>query len=617
MLKRIFPILGAALGAAMLLAACGRESRYDLLIVGGGSSGTAAGITAARMGARVLLVEETPWLGGMLTAAGVSAVDGNHNLRGGFFGEFCDSLAARYGGADRLRTGWVSNVLFEPSVGNAVLQQIAAQQKTLEIRFDTRLLALAEEPGGWSATLTHGGDTLTVRTKILLDATELGDVAAMAGVGYDIGMDARTESGEAIAPEEANDIVQDLTYVAILREYDRDVTISEPEGYDKSDFACSCQSANCVAPTHGRVLWSPREMLDYGKLPNGKYMLNWPIDGNDYYANIIELTPAERAAELEKAKQFTRCFLYYIQHELGFRNIGLADDEFPTDDGFPPIPYHRESRRIHGIVRFTVEDAKNPYRNTLYRTGIAVGDYPVDHHHQRHPQWQSLPELHFHPIPSYTVPLGVMLPREKRNLIVAEKSISVSNLVNGTTRLQPVTLELGQAAGVLGALAAARNTPPDRISVRDVQRELLAQGCYLLPYLDLPRDHVHFAALQRIGATGLLRGTGANVGWSNQTWFRPESNVAGDELAEGLRSLYPAIDFGELPDTVTVARAGDLLRKIVPGTPVDRKIWEELSLTDFDPERNITRGELAVLFDHAANPFDRVEIDIDGQVKNQ
>lgn len=613
MLKRILPILGAA----ALLAGCGTDARYDLLIVGGGASGTAAGITAARMGSRVLLAEETPWLGGMLTAAGVSAVDGNHRLQGGFFGEFCDSLAAHYGGPDSLRTGWVSNVLFEPSVGNAILQRIAAKQKTLKIRFGTRLLALAEEPGGWRATLAQGRDTLTVRTKVLIDATELGDVAALAGVGYDIGMDARAESGETIAPEAANDIVQDLTYVAILQEYDHDVSIPEPEGYDKSDFACSCRSANCVNATHGRVLWSPREMLDYGKLPNGKYMLNWPIEGNDYYTNIIELSPAERAAELEKAKQFTRCFIYYIQHELGFRNIGLAKGEFPTGDGFPLIPYHRESRRIHGRVRFTVEDAKNPYRNTLYRTGIAVGDYPVDHHHQRHPQWQSLPELHFHPIPSYTIPLAVMLPQERPNLIVAEKSVSVSNLVNGTTRLQPITLELGQAAGVLGSLAAARNTRPELVPVRDVQRELLAQGCYLLPYLDLPRDDVHFAALQRIGATGLLRGVGTNVGWSNQTWFHADKNVAGGELAEGLRSLYPAVDFGTLSDTVTVAEAGELLRRIAPNAKVDARTWDALSLTDFDPGRKITRGELAVLFDHAANPFDGVEIDLCGQLKNQ
>ena len=66
-----------------------------------------------------MIIEEGPWLGGMLTSAGVSAVDGNYNLRSGIFGEFCDSLAFHYGGWDSLKTGWVSNILFEPSVGRA------------------------------------------------------------------------------------------------------------------------------------------------------------------------------------------------------------------------------------------------------------------------------------------------------------------------------------------------------------------------------------------------------------------------------------------------------------------------------------------------------------------
>ena len=91
--------------------------KADVLIVGGGASGTTAGIQAARMGTKTLIAEETSWLGGMLTAAGVSAIDGNSNLPSGIFGEFCDNLVSHYGNAKALQTGWVSNVLFEPSVG--------------------------------------------------------------------------------------------------------------------------------------------------------------------------------------------------------------------------------------------------------------------------------------------------------------------------------------------------------------------------------------------------------------------------------------------------------------------------------------------------------------------
>ncbi len=66
-------------------------------------------------------------------------------------------------------------------------------------------------------------------------------------------------------------------------------------------------------------------------------MINWPIDGNDYYANVIEMSPQERQAVFEKAKNYTKCFIYYIQSELGYKNLGIADDEFPTSDGFPLI----------------------------------------------------------------------------------------------------------------------------------------------------------------------------------------------------------------------------------------------------------------------------------------
>ena len=70
--------------ACLGLFACGSAERYDVVIVGGGASGTAAGLQAARMGARTLIVEEFDWLGGMLTSAGVSATDGNYRLRGGW-----------------------------------------------------------------------------------------------------------------------------------------------------------------------------------------------------------------------------------------------------------------------------------------------------------------------------------------------------------------------------------------------------------------------------------------------------------------------------------------------------------------------------------------------------
>ena len=89
----------------------------DVLVVGGGCSGAAAAIQGARAGARTLVCEETPWLGGMITAAGVSCIDGNEGaLGGGIFRAFRDDMEAHYGGREAVRTGWVSNTCFEPDL---------------------------------------------------------------------------------------------------------------------------------------------------------------------------------------------------------------------------------------------------------------------------------------------------------------------------------------------------------------------------------------------------------------------------------------------------------------------------------------------------------------------
>jgi hypothetical protein len=585
------------------------QTRTDVLILGGGASGTAAGIQAARLGAKAMLVEETPWLGGMLTSAGVSAIDGNHDLHSGFFGEFVDALAAHYGGADKLATGWVSSVLYEPKVGAKILRDFTKREKSLTVLLETRWGAITRTRQGWQVELVpKTGPKRTVLARQLIDGTELGDVAAALGVPADIGMEARSVTGEPVAPEQANGIIQDLTFVATLKDYGpgTDHTIPRPAGYSREEFLCACRTF-CPDTTRPR-LHPCDKMLTYGQLPGGKVMLNWPIDGNDYFANLITATPAERERLVAEAKQHTLRYVYFIQHDLGYRHLGLADDEYPTADRLPMIPYHRESRRIRGVVRFTMEHIAKPFATNLYRTGIAVGNYPIDHHHAKYPA--GVPDLHFVPVPSYSLPAGTLLPQQLDDFIVAEKSISVSNLANGTTRLQPVTLQIGQAAGVMAALAVRQGTAPRQVPVRAIQDELLKAKGYLMPYLDVPATHPHWAAIQRVGATGFLKGTPESYKWMNRTWFRPDSTVTMRELVQGEREVLGQATGSETSDaklTVTQAlaeltrsakQAGWLLRpvKSIAGTP----------------DRLITRAELAALVDELLDPFHRKAVDWKG-----
>lgn len=602
--------------AAVLLSSCAGQN-VDVLIVGGGASGISAGVQSARMGVSTVIVEQTPWVGGMLTSAGVSCVDGNYNLRGGIFGEFADSLAARYGGWEELKTGWVSHINFEPHVGQQVLTNIAHScGSLLQVVRSTQVTAVSGKEGAWKVCVENeDGRKLTYRAKVLIDATELGDIAKECGAQYRIGMEAASLTGESIAPEQSNDVIQDLTYVAVLKDYgpDADMTVDMPEGYDPAPFVNSAQNPLNTESVTGQTIWPAADMITYGALPNGKYMINWPICGNDYYVNAIEMSETERKTAFDKAKHFTMCFLYFIQTELGMKNLALADDEFPTEDRMPFFPYHRESRRITGEAFFTVDAAADPYgyEKPYYRTGIAVGDYAVDHHHYRHPQWQTLPDLHFYPIPSYNVPLGVVLPKNVDGLIVAEKSVSVSNLVNGTTRLQPVVMQLGQAAGALAALAVIEGKDVKQVGVRQVQEALLASDCYIMPYLDLPLTDRYFDAVQRIGATGILRGEGRNVGWANQTWMRLSDQLEADEVYTAGYFDKENV-FGQ--GTVTVAALLDGVKLLGGVYDQPRQWWTALGLEDYDPARVATRLEAAVVIDAALDPFGRFEVDYDGNI---
>ena len=602
-MKRILNY-AVAIVVAAFLTACGGET-YDVVVIGGGVSGTTAGIRAARLGAQTLIVEQGPWLGGMLTSAGVSATDGNYRLRGGMWGELRDSLEAHYGGAQSLKTGWVSNLLFEPSVGARIFRAMADNEEALTVKFETRATSIERTDEGWTLTLEGAEGRQTVECKVLIDGTELGDVAAQLGVKYDIGMESRHVTGEDIAPEEANGIIQDLTMVMILKDYGRDMTIERPADYDSTLFACACENEICRTPKEANRLWSKHMMMTYGRLPNGKIMINWPIEGNDYYVNMIEMNDEERAEAVAKAKAHTRNFLYFIQHDLGLNTLYLADDEFPTDDLMPLMPYHRESRRTVGEVRFKLNHITDPYDFTLYRTAIAVGDYPVDQHHTRYTGWEALPNLYFHSIPSYGLPMGVLLPKEVDGLIVAEKSISVSNIVNGSTRLQPVVLQIGEAAGIVAALAVKQGIEPREVAVREVQREVLAGGGYLLPFLDLPATDPHFGAIQRVGVTGIIEGVGMTVGWENQSWFRIGEAISMDELSRGLHSFDAEIPHIAEQRNVT-------LQDLIDHGSVTAEQWAEWGLEEFDSQRDATRLECAVVIDKVLNPFAK-EVTINGE----
>ncbi len=613
----------------------------DVLVAGGGCSGICAALQAARLGARTILVEETPWLGGMLTAAGVSATDGNHLLPTGLWGEFRQHLYDYYGGPSAVNTGWVSHTLFEPHVGNMIFHQMADDLSTTLTYYHEfwpfRVLKETNRVKG-GVFINNAGDFLVVHADVSIAADECGDFLAMADVPYRIGMEAQWETGEPGASPVATDIIQDITYVVTLKDYGdgADKTIPEPPDYDPEPYWCTCDevcsdTAQYTCPT----------MFNYGRLPNDKFMINWPIHGNDYYLNVLEMTHEERLDALEAAKHFTLGWLYFMQTEGGYIHYGIADDEYPTSDGLALIPYHRESRRMQGLVQFRVQSILDPYNSPdgpLYKTGIAVGDYPIDHHHTKCPEPYS---ESFPKIPSFAVPYGALLPAKTNGLIVAEKSLSVTHMVNGCTRLQPCVMSIGQAAGAAAALASLSDIQPRNISIRKLQQTLLDANCWCLPFVDVQRERWSFQEVQRVGLTGALKGTGLPSGWANKTYFYPEDDVegatAGEALAVCLEQDNPPITSIDLNSTYPLSRS-ETVRAVheVLGSPTpettqpyysdvlsghdaftavqfgyEQGWFEEWAAPPlFEPDVLITREQFAALLDRALDPFNTLAVEL-------
>ena len=584
----------------------------EVLVIGGTTSGISAAIQSARSGAGTIVVEETSWLGGMLTAAGVSATDGNHFLNSGIWNEFRNRLRAHYGGAAALATGWVSNTQFEPHTGDSIFKAMAGETEKLDVIYGYHPEKILKDGKKVTGAIFRNekGEKLVIQADIVIDATDLGDVLFLAGAEYDLGMEAASLTGEPNGPDVSNNIVQDLTWVAILKDYGEgnDKTIEKPEGYNPELYRGSCSM------TVDSILIDCEKMLSYGKLPGNKYMINWPRHGNDIYLNVVEMNRDERLKELQKAKARTLGFIYYIQTELGFSNLGLADDEFPTADRLALVPYHREGRRLKGKVRFTMNNISDIYSgNPLYRTGISVGDYPVDHHHNCNTE---APVIHFPPVPSFNIPAGALIPSNIDGLIVSDKAISVSNLINGSTRLQPVVLLTGQAAGAIAANCVKNRKEPGEINIHEVQQTLLDAGAYLIPLYDVNSTDSDFQSIQRVTATGILQVRGEAYKWANRTWFYPDTTVTINEFTRGLHQYDNKTEENTSTELLSMDKLSELLSEL-SGRDLrpefDRIVMEKNYNTD--GRVPVSKRQVAVLTDMLLNPFGSRDIDFNGNYK--
>lgn len=475
----------------------------DVVVVGGGASGTAAAIQSGRMGVKTCIIEQTDWLGDMLTASGVSAIDGDPAKTSGIFREFLDRVIDYYkkeGKSAQTHLCHVSPFCYEPSVGAAILNEMVSEVPTLKVYYNSYVTKVYREGNlirGVKFKNNKGGDYV-VPAHVVVDATQFGDLMYMANIPYDIGVDKNSTEFHA---DITSQCIQPLTFVAVLEFKGKDVTIPEPKNYNINNYKCTIPNKLCPGSSSQ---FDMERLLEYGHLPNDKMMINVPSHsyGNDYDAASEDLDNFSRADIFQKAKDYSLGYIYFMQKELGFNYYGLSN-EFGTNDKLAKLPYVRESRRLVGQYRLQEEDVlpDSDGRSKIFSDSIAIGDYPIDLHFCERGKGDF-----YYPIPPYQIPYGVTVPKEIDGFLVAGQNISVSHIVNGTTRMQPVVMQLGQAVGMASALSVINDVQPRNVPILELQEKLINAGSKVLYFSDINTDSFSYPYVTKLALKNILRG---------------------------------------------------------------------------------------------------------------
>lgn len=531
----------------------------DVLVVGGSQSGVTAAIQAARQGSRVALVSQGEWLGGSLTEAGIAAIDGNELLafQTGLWGEFISRLAKKE--ENLLQYGWVSFFTFNPKLGNEVFVDWVGEEKNIIWLKNLKPTEVILDQLGKYPKFTgvKFSDSSSIKAKVTIDATEFGDLLELGKVPYRLGWEYAGEFKEPSAPLAKSSLMmryplQELTWAFFIKDYgkgNKAPKITTPVGYTlekaRKRFWCAFKDENIHKKASGRSsknwrfeykeaekyqsFFTNETFLTYGQVGPDLFMMNWPKCGNDYSLGIERLfskKPEDKQRFYKEARTYSLWFAKYIQDTLGER-FGLADEVFTASEdnnqipGFAYIPYNREVRRLEGLETLTENEIlpklKEGEKARYLPESIAIGNYANDHHYFEMAKPSSSKFFKLAPKSikwggrytgtPFSIPYKVLLPVKVDGLIVAEKSWSVSHIANGSTRLQPVCMLVGQAAGSAASIAAKKNILPFNVSVKELQAVLLNDPVSpptLIPLYDLKPDNPYRAAIQRLILSGVI-----------------------------------------------------------------------------------------------------------------
>lgn len=427
--RRTF-LMGLAAGAGAAI----REVKADVLVVGGGTAGAVAAIQAARLGARTVVVEAGPMLGGTTTAAGVDYPGLFHawgrQVIAGIGWDLVKAAVELGGGVlpdfsvPPGRQHWRHQVRMSGGL-YAALAEEACLKAGVELRYYETPVAARREGGVWRLEVVGKGTRVEVAARQVVDAT--GNAAVVGLMGYERLREAETQPG-TLMYRLGGYFVEDLNFAEL-------------------------EKAGRAAMAEGR-LKSGDYLGSFEGYLTARGSNQMHIAGAD--SSTSELHTATNARGRASLLRMMR----FLRSQPGFEKLRL--EAVAAEAGV------RETYRVRGEKVVTVEDYRSGRR---FEDAVAYSFYPIDLHVEGGVKPEPLQEGVV-----ATIPLGALVPKGSEGVVVAGRCVSSDRLANSALRVQASSMAMGQAAGAAAALAVEHGVGVGRVPMGVLRKALRGSG---------------------------------------------------------------------------------------------------------------------------------------------
>lgn len=407
--------------------------------------------------------------------------------------------------------------------------------------------------------------------KVFVDATYEGDLGAAARVPFRLGREGKDEFQEPGAgrvykywggPEGAgstfqgDNAVQSYNYrLCLTNNPSNRLEVKKPLKYNREEYVSLIEDVwsgrhtgaqmqtiteamleeNRRHITKGNPSKIPGDVWGIAKITNMVALPNEKTDANNQHMAFISTDLPEenwawptsswewRDAFARRLRDYIQGLIWFAQNDKAlpehFRKAakewGFAKDEYADNNNFPRQVYVREGRRFEGLYFFTAKDAlpvAAGARPPVHASSITASHYALDSHavRKREPNKIHLDGFLSYPSDVYTVPYGVIVPKQVDNLLLPVP-VSGSHIGFSTLRMEPCWMALGQAAGIAASLSIDHETKVRNIAVPELQKILLDQNATLMYYKDVSPADKNFRMTQHMGLLGYLPGWEAKL----------------------------------------------------------------------------------------------------------